>query len=552
MEEHQQETQIKIPETAKIKRLKSMNKAESSVTSNGDHHKVELSRKRSKSAAEDNKKQTNDGDTKVVYKPSDFKIVKEVGEGSYGRVYLAKRVSDKKKVAIKMLDKHHLIKSQKVEHVMREKKILSEFSHPNLIELVGTFQDEDNLYFVLGYEENGDLAGMLKKMSKLPIEIIRYYSAQLVGVLQYIHFNGIVHRDLKPQNILISKDFRLKLIDFGDSLIEGATEDIETPDDNSEDLDEEDKKHIEADSNKHKYAEFKAHDEDAPEDPGYKKMQEYRGTFVGTPLYVAPEMLKESMSGHFTDLWALGCIIFQMVAGEVPFKGKTDFQTFDIIMNREFKWPDNINEDLKDLIDKLLVIEPMHRLGAGRPDSGHSYEDLMQHPFFTGIDWLTIGKDPIPYDAKVLKRIIKKKSALNILEPSDTAPDTTDSSNTDDNRVRQSEVDVKLQSPEEFEQLFEEGKELKRGWLMKRNPWFINQKRLFILTNHPKLMYFKDEETLRGEILLKQNCEARKICKYKFEVITKGRTYYLKHPDKASVDVWVQEINDAIRQKYRS
>ncbi|CAI2363276.1 unnamed protein product [Moneuplotes crassus] len=535
----------------KMKKIKSMNEA--NLSKNG-HSAVEAresaSLKRSKSTKEDKKEDS----TKIAYKPSDFKIIKEVGEGSYGRVYLAKRVSDKKKVAIKMLDKHHLIKSHKVEHVMREKKILSEFAHPNLIELVGTFQDEDNLYFALGYEENGDLAGLLKKMKKLPIEIVKYYSAQLVGVLQYIHFSGIVHRDLKPQNILISKDFRLKLIDFGDSLVEGATEEIETPDDDSDDLDEEDKKQIETDDKKKEFVEFRAHDEDAEEDAGYKKMHEYRGTFVGTPLYVAPEMLKESMSGHFTDLWALGCIIFQMITGEVPFKGKTDFQTFEIIMKREFKWPEDIDDDLKDLIDRLLVIEPMQRLGAGRQGSGRSYEDLMLHPFFKEIDWNTIGTDIIPYDKKVLKNIIKKKKNLDIFEPTDPEPlpDLSESATmtTEDNSARQSEVDVKLQNPEDFNQLFEAGKELKRGWLMKRNPWFVNQKRLFILTNHPKLMYFKDEQTMRGEIKLNSDCKAKKICKYKLEVVTKGRTYYLKHPDKASIDVWVQEINSAIEAKY--
>lgn len=382
---------------------------------------------------------------------------------------------------------------------MREKRILTEHIHDNLIEIIGTFQDEDNLYFALSYEENGDLVGLINKMKKLPIEIVRYYTAQLVGVLQYLHFNGIVHRDLKPQNILLSSDFKLKLIDFGDSLVEGATEDIvEKPNDDSEDLDDEDKKNI--DDDKKDFVEFRAHDEDLEEDAGYRAMAEYRGTFVGTPLYVAPEMLKESMSGHFTDLWALGCIVYQMATGDVPFKGKTDFQTFDIIMKREFHWPSDIDKDCKDLIDKLLVLEPMRRLGAGRPDSGCSYEDLMLHPFFKGINWHTIGKDPIPYDVTELTKIVKTKKNFDIFE-----------NDTEDDTVRQSEYSVKLEQPEDFEKLFEKSKEIKRGWLMKRNPWFVNQKRLFILTNQPRLMYFKDENTFRGEIMLSKNTVAKKI-----------------------------------------
>ena len=144
---------------------------------------------------------------------------------------------------------------------MREKKILSEHSHPNLIELVGTFQDEDNLYFALGYEENGDLAGMINKMKQLPLSIVRYYTAQLVAVLQYLHLSGIVHRDLKPQNILISSDFRIKLIDFGEALVEGSAEDNgDRASDGSDGLDEEDKKQIEDDKND--FVEFRAHDED--------------------------------------------------------------------------------------------------------------------------------------------------------------------------------------------------------------------------------------------------------------------------------------------------
>lgn len=360
------------------------------------------------------------------------------------------------------------------------------------------------MYFALGYEEHGDLAGLLSKMKQLPLDVVRHYAAQLVAVLQYLHFSGIVHRDLKPQNILLSSDFRVKLIDFGEALVEGSADEnadgsADKPDCSSDALDEEDKK--QSDDDKSDFVEFRAHDEDCEEDARYKAMSEYRGTFVGTPLYVAPEMLKESMSGHFTDLWALGCIVFQMATGEVPFKGKTDFQTFDIIMKREFKWPDKLDGACKDLVDRLLVIEPMKRLGAGRPGSGCSYDDLMQHAFFEGVDWTTVGTDPVPYDQDALKELVKKKSKVDIFSADSSDADT----------MRQSEFSVRLEQPEDFERLFQKSVEIKRGLLMKRNPWFINQKRLFILTNQPRLMYFKDENTFRGEIILTKDTEAKKI-----------------------------------------
>lgn len=127
---------------------------------------------------------------------------------------------------------------------------------------------------------------------------------------------------------MISDSLFCKLIDFGDSLVEGTKE-------IHEDKDEEEK-------DENGFVEFKPAD-DSDEDEGYSPGKEYRGTFVGTPLYVAPEMLKKTISGHFTDIWALGCIIFEMATGEVPFRGKTDFSTFDLIMNLEIKWPEEMD-----------------------------------------------------------------------------------------------------------------------------------------------------------------------------------------------------------------
>lgn len=149
----------------------------------------------------------------------------------------------------------------------------------------------------------------------------------------------------------------------------------------------------------------------------------------------------------------------------------------------------------------------MRRLGAGRQGSGNSYEDLMLHPFFKDINWLTIGTDPIPYDIEKLQEIIKNKPLFDIFDTGDTLADTNDESDS----IRQSEVNVELKSPEDFNKLFSNAKEVMKGYLMKRNPWFVNQKRLFILTSHPKLIYFKDDKNLRGEIILSKGTKVKKV-----------------------------------------
>lgn len=107
-----------------------------------------------------------------------------------------------------------------------------------------------------------------------------------------------------------------------------------------------------------------------------------RGTFVGTPQYVAPEMLEENTSGSFTDLWALGCILYELFVGKPPFAGKKNLTVFQNVLERKFKFPAGMDPHLMNLIDNLLAFEYYNRLGAfGR------FDDLKKHPYFAGIDW---------------------------------------------------------------------------------------------------------------------------------------------------------------------
>lgn len=112
---------------------------------------------------------------------------------------------------------------------------------------------------------------------------------------------------------------------------------------------------------------------------------ELRGTFVGTVNFIAPEMIQESESSCCSDLWALGCIVYKMCTGKVAFPGMSEVQVFPAVLGRKIEWPPDLDPVAKDLIDKLLQIEPSQRLGA--PDSGHNMRRLKMHPFFEGIDF---------------------------------------------------------------------------------------------------------------------------------------------------------------------
>ena len=241
--------------------------------------------------------------------------------------------------------------------------------HKNIVQLECTFQDEDNLYFLMEYANKGSLSSLIKHIHPLPIETCRYFIAELVLALEYLHTQNISHRDLKPENILLDEEYHLKLCDFGEAKIikeinfEQIIKDFEKfhkkqTQASSKDEDDNEDLQIEAfdednfddaffggspkkkkSSNTNQDASEEDYDDEDPFDdlfledqkaynPDLDKDDDYtgarmdhRGTFVGTPLYATPEMLESSISGPFTDLWALGVIAYQIIVGETPWKG---------------------------------------------------------------------------------------------------------------------------------------------------------------------------------------------------------------------------------------
>jgi 3-phosphoinositide dependent protein kinase-1 len=142
----------------------------------------------------------------------DFLILKDLGRGAYGKVTLAKYVTNHKKIAIKILDKKFMNKHNKSHEALIEREILSNCDHPNIIKLISTFHDKDKLYYVLEYAPNKDLANFIRSQGVLSLDLGKFYAAEIVNAIEYLHNKNIAHRDLKPENMVLDQNMHIKLV----------------------------------------------------------------------------------------------------------------------------------------------------------------------------------------------------------------------------------------------------------------------------------------------------------------------------------------------------
>ncbi|EMD33614.1 hypothetical protein CERSUDRAFT_56613, partial [Gelatoporia subvermispora B] len=281
--------------------------------------------------------------------PDDFEFGRVLGEGSYSEVRLAKHRSTQQEYAVKIIEKVHLVRHEKMPVAMAEKNTLVRLGtgHPGIVRLHWTFQDDWRLYFVLDLARNGELQTRISRLGSLALECSRTYAAQIVDALEYMHSKGVIHRDLKPENLLLDDDFRIKITDFGTGKVLGTGD-------------------------------------------------ERTKTFVGTAQYVSPELLEDGETSKSSDLWALGCILYQMIAGKFAFQGLTDYLTWQKVKRLEYTFPEGFDEQAKDIVQRLIVRDPAERLGAGPPGSPNDMQALRAHPFFASIKWGALWTDPVP------------------------------------------------------------------------------------------------------------------------------------------------------------
>lgn len=248
-------------------------------------------------------------------------------------------------IAVKVCEKQLIIREKKERYIKREREVMHLLSGiPGFVSLLCTFQDQKHLYFVMTLAKNGDLLPYINKVGSFDFKCTQYYTAELILALENMHKKGIVHRDLKPENILLDENMHTLIADFGSARI----------------LDE---KNGETDFESRKRA----------------------NSFVGTAHYVSPEILKGEQLTKAADLWALGCIIYQMISGLPPFRAGSEYLIFQKILDRDLHFPDGFNKIAKDLVQRLIQIEPTKRLGA--KDQHDLYESIRSHDFFDGIVW---------------------------------------------------------------------------------------------------------------------------------------------------------------------
>jgi len=280
-----------------------------------------------------------------------FKMIKVVGKGSFGKVFLVREKRTSEMFALKVLKKDNIIRRNQVEHTRTERSVLGYVKHPFIVGLKMAFQSRDKLYFVLDYCAGGELFFHLGKVGKFAEARACFYAAEITLAIDYVHNLDIVYRDLKPENVLLDSRGHVRLTDFGLSK------------------------------------------------EGISNSSSGATSFCGTPEYLAPEILNRQGHGRAVDWWSLGALLYEMLTGLPPFYSRDREKLFEKIRHGTLDYPDYLSPRAKQLLRGLLTKDPQRRLGSGP----HDADDIKAQDFFAELRWekLMTGAVAPPWDPQI-------------------------------------------------------------------------------------------------------------------------------------------------------
>ncbi|XP_066600795.1 aurora kinase C-like [Prorops nasuta] len=264
---------------------------------------------------------------------SDFDIGKPLGKGKFGNVYLAREKKSKYVIAMKVLFKAQIQEADVEHQVRREIEIQTHLRHPNILKMYGYFHDDRRIYLILEYAPKGELYKELQNQPNKRFDETQTatYISQLADALNYCHSKKVIHRDIKPENLLLGNKGELKIADFGWSVHAPASR---------------------------------------------------RNTLCGTVDYLPPEMVMGKTHNHSVDLWGVGVLCYECLVGNPPFFANTYEETYLKIRKARYRFPEFISDGAKDLISRLLIVNPDQRLPL---------DGILVHP------WIVKNRTTEPY-----------------------------------------------------------------------------------------------------------------------------------------------------------
>jgi serine/threonine protein kinase len=298
----------------------------------------------------------------------DFDLRPTVGTGTFGRVRVVKIKgnSDRTPMALKIMKKSEVIRLKQVEHIKAETSILKEVEHPFIVNLLAHFQDEKRLFLLLEFINGGELFSHLRMEGRLPDPEAQFYSAEIVLAFAYLHSKNIIYRDLKPENLLIDSAGHMKVTDFGFAKI----------------------------------------------------VEDRTWTLCGTPEYLAPEIIQSKGHGKAVDWWALGILIFEMLAGYPPFYDENPFGIYQKVLAGKVDFPKHFDIKAKDLIKRLLTADKAKRFGCLRGGA----EDIQKHKWYKSVNWDDV------LNRRCTPTYVPKVKAMDDTSMFDRYPESTEAS----------------------------------------------------------------------------------------------------------------------------